>query len=289
MFSVQGLASILGISFASGINLYAALLVVGLGERFGWFRDLPPSLHGLSHPAVLAVAGVMYLLEFFADKIPFITPIWDAIHTFIRPLGAALLAMHAAAGLSPSMQMVAALAGGSIALGTHSSKMGFRLLAHATPEPVTHSAISVAEDVGVVGLLALVYSHPWIALAVLAVLLAAMALLAPLLLRVARFLIAGVVGRLRSWFGAEQDTTRGVECYARRLRGAPRLKPGVLSEGRFSFRTIFGAKQVDAGGDLRLVRGVVFDILDGERGSFYVTKDWSRGLRPTGPLRPTAC
>jgi hypothetical protein len=291
MSSIQGLASLLGLSFVSGINLYAAVLVVGLGERFAWFHDLPPSLHGLAHPAVIVAAGVMYLLEFFADKIPFVTPIWDAIHTFIRPLGAALLAMHSVSNLSPAMQAVAALAGGSIALGTHSSKMGFRLLAHATPEPVTHSAISVAEDIGVVGLLALVYTHPWVALGVLAALLVLMAMLAPLLLRTARFLVAGIAGRLRSRLGSAAPPCAAIECYARRLKGVPRLKRGLLAQapaGRtFSFRTLFGEKRVEAPGELSLVRGVVFDVLAGDRASFYVTKDWSKRFRAEAVSTPS--
>src|SRR5438445_673543 len=87
------LGVILGLAFVSGINLYLGILVTGLAQRFGLVTDLPPELQILSHTWVLAAAGVFYTLEFFADKIPFITPVWDFVHTFIRPVGGALLAL----------------------------------------------------------------------------------------------------------------------------------------------------------------------------------------------------
>ena len=121
MNSIQTLSSILGLSLASGVNLYAAVLVVGLGERYGWIGGLPGELHLLANPIILIVAGVMYILEFFADKIPFVSVAWDTIHTVIRPLGGAALALASAANMSPLAQAVAFLAGGSIALGSHST------------------------------------------------------------------------------------------------------------------------------------------------------------------------
>jgi hypothetical protein len=153
------LSSILGLGFASGVNLYAAILVVGIGERMGWLSGLPGELSVLANPIVLAVAGFLYFLEFFADKIPFVSVAWDSIHTVIRPLGGAALALASASKLSPEMQALALLAGGSLALGSHSTKMGYRLLVHASPEPVTDSIFSVAEDFGVVGLVLLTYKH----------------------------------------------------------------------------------------------------------------------------------
>jgi hypothetical protein len=191
---IQTVTSVLGLAIASGVNLYAAVLVIGLGLRFDWIKGLPSEMDVLANPLVLVAAGAMYLVEFVADKIPFITPVWDAIHTLIRPLGAAALALGATADLSPAVQTLAGLAGGSVALGAHSSKMGVRLLAHATPEPATHSAISLLEDVGVVGLLILMYTHPWIAAGVVAALLIAMVLLARVLFRA----FGSLWGRLRA-------------------------------------------------------------------------------------------
>ncbi|MCG8652573.1 MAG: DUF4126 domain-containing protein, partial [Pirellulales bacterium] len=157
----EALVSALGLSFVSGINLYATVLVVGLAHRYGLFETLPAGLEVLSNPWVLGLAGVLYSLEFFADKVPFVATIWDGFHTFIRPMGAALIALGAAEQFGPLGQVAAMLVGGSVALGTHSTKAGFRMLANTAPEPTTHSVISVAEDVGVVGLTALVFAYPW--------------------------------------------------------------------------------------------------------------------------------
>ncbi len=168
MGTVATLSGILGLAVAAGVNLYLAVLTIGLSLRFGWLSGVPESLGILAHPVVLTAAGVLYVADFIADKIPFVTPVWDTVHTVIRPAGAAFLAMGAAAKLDPMMQALAVLAAGSIAFGTHSTKMGVRLTAHAVPEPVTHSVISIAEDVGVVALLALAYTHPWIAIPVIA-------------------------------------------------------------------------------------------------------------------------
>ncbi|MFN0167957.1 MAG: DUF4126 domain-containing protein [Bryobacteraceae bacterium] len=168
MGTAATLSAILGLAVAAGVNLYLAVLTIGLSLRLGWLSGVPGDLEILAHPVVLIAAGVLYVADFIADKVPFFTPIWDTIHTVIRPVGAAFLAMSAAARLDPVMQTVAVLAAGSIALGTHSTKMAVRLSAHAVPEPVTHSVISIAEDVGVVALLALAYTHPWVAIPVIA-------------------------------------------------------------------------------------------------------------------------
>ena len=159
---------------------------------------MPPDLQVLAHPVVLIAAGATYAVEFIADKAPFITPVWDVIHTVIRPLGASLLALGAAGNLDPKMQVLAVLAGGSIALGTHSTKMGVRLAAHAIPEPVTHSLISLAEDVGVVGLLILAWQHPLIAIPVLLGLLALCTWMLMVVSRGLRSLLRSVFGRLRA-------------------------------------------------------------------------------------------
>lgn len=164
------LSGILGLAIAGGVNIYLAVLTLGAGIRWGWFQSLPGELEILAHPIVLGVAAVFYAADFIADKVPFVTPLWDSVHTVVRPVGVALLAFGAAAKLDPLVQALAVLAAGSVALGTHSTKMGVRLAAHAAPEPVTHSALSVAEDLGVIGLLVLAFTYPWIAIPVLAVL-----------------------------------------------------------------------------------------------------------------------
>jgi hypothetical protein len=194
MNSAGIVASVLGLAVAAGLNLYAAVLTVGLGIRFGWLSGLPNELNILANTWVLGLAAAFYVAEFIADKVPFVTPVWDAIHTFIRPLGGALLAVGAAGEMDPAVKVAAGLVGGTLALGTHSTKMGVRLAAHAVPEPMTHSAISVAEDFSVVGLLLLAYTYPWVAMALVVILVVAMIILLPLLFRAVKALAARLFG-----------------------------------------------------------------------------------------------
>lgn len=303
MSAIQTLSSILGLSVASGVNLYAAVLMVGLGLRFGWISGLPAELHALTNPIVLIIAGVMYFLEFFADKIPFVSVVWDTIHTVIRPLGGAALALASASNMNPTMQVIAFLAGGSIALGTHSTKMGYRLLAHATPEPVSNSIFSLAEDFGVVGLVLLVYKHPWIALGIVIAALIAMALVAPLLFRTIGFLFSGLAGRLKSLFGGavaatvlpvwlERELVRDGErhwdayrCFARCFPGVSKFKPGYLAMS--GSRMVFATKgymgpRIMPIDDVQTSRGLMFDIVTvrsgRNRGTIYFTKDSSQQI-----------
>jgi hypothetical protein len=197
---VPTLSGLLGLALASGVNLYATVLTLGLGIRFGWISGLPPELSVLGHPAILAISGFLYAAEFVADKLPFFTPFWDAVHTFIRPLGAAILAAQAGSKLDPVVRIAAVLMSGSVALATHSTKMGTRLAAHAVPDPFTHSAISVGEDVGVVALLMLAWSHPLIALPVSISLLLVIAYILWMLYRTMK----GIPGWLRHRFTSQQ-------------------------------------------------------------------------------------
>ena len=271
------LSNVLGLAIGAGLNLYAAVLVTGLGIRYGWLHDMPGELGLLAHPVVLIAAGVMYAAEFVADKVPFFTPIWDGIHTFIRPVGGALLALSATADMDPLVKVLAVMGAGTLALGTHTSKMGFRLLAHTTPELVTHSVISVVEDFAVVGLLLLAYQYPWIALPVFGCVVVGIAVFLPLLFRIARFLLAGLIGRVMSWFAVE--ATRGpVRVFARKVKGAPRLASGVLQPetGVFTFSRWGRRREVVLGALAPGVEwGFVYNVARTADGSsFYLTKEW---------------
>jgi hypothetical protein len=189
------LAAVLG--FASGIRLYAVLLIVGLVGYAGWVA-LPAGLHVLSHPWVLGASALMFCIEFFADKVPAIDSLWDALHTFIRiPAGAALAASvfgfgTAAGPGSAAWATVMAIVGGSLAATSHFTKAGARAAVNTSPEPVSNIVASAAEDVLVGGLMALVLAWPLAALAVVIVLVALAAWLLP---RLARF-VAGMLRRL---------------------------------------------------------------------------------------------
>lgn len=178
------LAAVLG--FASGIRLYAVLLVVGLVGYAGWV-DLPPGLAILQHPWVLGAAGAMVLVEFVADKIPGVDTVWDTLQTFIRiPAGAALAAGVLGGLDGAAWTTVAAILGGSLAATSHFTKAGTRAAVNTSPEPFSNLGLSVAEDLSIMGLLWLVLTHPLIALAVVVVLVGLAAWLLP---RIFRFVI----------------------------------------------------------------------------------------------------
>ena len=158
----------LGLSWASGINLYAAILVMGVSHNAG-FVELPPGIDYLSNPLVLLVAGAMYVVEFFADKIPFVDTAWDAMHTFIRIPAAAFMAYGAAEAMGPEMQVVLALIGGGFGTLSHATKAGSRVVINASPEPFSNIGVSTLEDVAVFGGLWLAVAHPFVFLCLLGI------------------------------------------------------------------------------------------------------------------------
>jgi len=200
---------LLGASFASGINLYATVATLGLLHRFEVIA-LPPSLAVLSHPVVLGLAIALYLVEFVADKIPVVDHVWDAIHTFIRPPAAALLAYAAVAPavagagshVPDAWRIGAALLAGSIAFTAHSTKAATRGAVNASPEPFSTALVSFVEDLLAVGLSWLAAVHPAIAIGVVTLLLVASIALLWLFARFAR----GVWRRL---FGRGERPGRG--------------------------------------------------------------------------------
>lgn len=159
MNPLQTLSLTLGAGFSSGLNLYATVATLGLLQRFGVLH-LPAPLQVLSHPWVLGVALALYLIEFFADKIPYLDTIWDAIHTFIRPPAAALLAYAAAGGAAAEWRWGAALLAGGVALTSHGTKASARAAVNTSPEPFSNWALSFGEDLLAVWLTWLATAHP---------------------------------------------------------------------------------------------------------------------------------
>jgi hypothetical protein len=174
----------LGAGWASGLNTYAAVLVLGAAQRLG-FVTLPHDLQVLASPWVLGVAAILFALNFLADKIPYVDSLNDLLHTFVRVPAGALLAFGAADQLGPEVAVVAGLLGGTLAAGSHVAKTGSRALINASPEPFSNIAASFAVDGVVVGGLLLAIAHPITFLFLLALFVAALIWLLPKLVRLA--------------------------------------------------------------------------------------------------------
>jgi hypothetical protein len=194
--AVNAIALSMGAAWASGINLYAAVLMLGLLQSTGNI-ELPPELRFVADPLVLIAAGFMYCVEFFADKTPGLDSAWDAVHSFIRIPAGAVLAASALGDVGPAAELAAGLVGGGLAATSHFTKAGSRLLINTSPEPFTNWAASLAEDAAVFAGLWAALHHPWIFLALLVGFLAVAAWLLPRLWRGIRALGARVVRFLR--------------------------------------------------------------------------------------------
>lgn len=195
MDPISTLALTLGLGWASGLKLYAAVVTVGMLHHLG-FMTLPPSLELLASPLVIGVAGLLYLIEFFADKIPGVDSFWDALHTFIRiPVGA-ILAAQAVGDVHPALVLAAGLSGGSLAAASHLAKAGARLAINTSPEPFSNWAASLSEDILVIGGLWLVIQYPTVFLVLLALFVLLLIWLVPRLFRFLRLLFRRIAG----WF-----------------------------------------------------------------------------------------
>jgi hypothetical protein len=185
MNPIETLGLALGAGFSSGLNVYATVATLGLLQRFG-ILHLPPSLAVLSHTWVLAIAIALYLIEFLADKIPYFDTFWDAIHTFIRPPAAALLAFAASGGAPAEWRWGAALLAGGVALTSHSTKASARAAVNTSPEPFSNWVLSFGEDLLAVWLTWMATAHPVATVVIVGALIALSAFLLYHLFRFAR-------------------------------------------------------------------------------------------------------
>lgn len=200
MEEYQQLVSIIsltmGVAWASGINLYAAILVLGLGGSMGGI-DLPDSLAIVQDPAVMIAAVLMYGVEFFADKVPGVDTGWDTLHTFIRIPAGALLAASSVGDVSPALQLAAGIVGGSVTSVTHAAKASSRVMINTSPEPVTNWLASIGEDVAVVGGLWIALNHPLVFLGLFTLFILLLIWLLPKLWRG----VSRIFRKLGSWLG----------------------------------------------------------------------------------------
>ena len=244
----------LGLACLAGLNLYLTVFVTGLAIHQHWIVLSPAyqSLAVLGEPVVLWISGTLYLLEFFADKIPWVDSAWDTVHTIIRPIGGALLAIRVLGQTSPAFDVIIALLAGSASLATHSAKASTRLVANASPEPFSNIGLSLAEDAAVVGGLALIHYNPLWALGICIFLLAIILYFAPRIFRAVKLklwliwkklngpaeneatpsLPTSLSSRAAASFAREnllgETIAWAVPCIGKRIRGLPANSSGTL-------------------------------------------------------------
>jgi hypothetical protein len=244
----------LGLACLAGVNLYLTVFITGLAIHQHWIILSPAyqSLAVLGHPLILWISGMLYVLEFFADKIPWVDSAWDTVHTIIRPIGGALLAIRVLGQTSPTFDIIVALAAGGASLVTHSAKASTRLVANTSPEPFSNIVLSLVEDAAVVGGLALIHYNPLWALGVFVLLLSIILYFAPRIFRAVKIklwliwkklngpaesdvtttLPAALSSRAASAFAREnllgETVAWAVPCVSKRLRGMPPNASGTL-------------------------------------------------------------
>jgi len=193
---ISVIALTMGVGWASGINLYAAVLVLGLAGSTGNI-DLPAELSVVESPMVIMAAGIMYFVEFFADKVPGVDTGWDTLHTFIRIPAGALLAAGAVGDVTPALELSAGLLGGTMAGASHLTKFSTRALINTSPEPFTNWGASITEDLMVLGGLWAMFNHPWLFVAAMVLFIILVIWLLPKLWR----LLKAIFSRLGQWLG----------------------------------------------------------------------------------------
>ena len=191
MFSFITLVQGIGLAYAAGLNLYAAVAVTGLGVRFGWVSNVPTTIEAFGDWAVIGIALTLYLIEFTATLIPGVASAWETLHSLIRPPAAAVLAAATAWHADPIIVLVAALLGGGIAITTHTTKLGLRYAIDASPEPVTNGIANITE-LGLVSAVAIsIWHHPLITLVVSLVVLGCLVMMVRLIWRALRQVFSG--------------------------------------------------------------------------------------------------
>jgi hypothetical protein len=191
MGSVTTVAQSLGVAYAAGINLPATVAVLGIADRAGWIEPLPGVLHSVSSVWVIALASVLYAMEFLVTLIPGVASIWETMQSVIRPPAAAVLAVATTYDLSPPMVVAAGLIGGGLALTTHGTKLGLRYAVDSSPEPVTNGIANAAELATIASIAVFIWNHPFITLSAAILLLILLILVVRRILKTLRGLFRG--------------------------------------------------------------------------------------------------
>lgn len=198
---VSIIAATMGVAWASGINLYAAMVMLGWMGSSGQI-DLPPGLEILENPGVMLAAAAMYCVEFVADKVPGVDTGWDALHSFIRIPAGAMLAAGAISPLGPEAEMMGLILGGTLTAGSHFTKAGSRVMINTSPEPFSNWTASIGEDLLVIGGLWTALNHPVLFIILLVAFVALVIWLAPKIWRG----VKRVGAKIRGWFGGRPAT-----------------------------------------------------------------------------------
>jgi hypothetical protein len=212
MGTLEALSLAMGAAWTSGINLYATVAALGIAGQLQLIQ-LPPDLQVLAHPFVITVACIMYVIEFFADKVPYVDSGWDVLHTFIRIPAGAVLAARSLGDMNPALELAALLAGGTVALAAHGTKASARLAINTSPEPFSNWTASVVEDVTVLGSIWMIFNHPILMLIIVFTFLAFVVWLAPKLFRLAK-----------RGFHALRNRMRGVKADPSASSSSPQLE-----------------------------------------------------------------
>lgn len=191
--TISQISTALGVSWASGINLYATILVMGVMHNME-MTTLPEGIAYVAHPMVMFAAAAMFMAEFVADKTPGVDTAWDGLHTFIRIPAAVAMAYGAADGMGPVIELSSALVGGGLAATTHAAKSGSRVIINTSPEPFTNWIASFTEDIVVIGGVWTALTHPYIFLCLLGLFVLLMIWLLPKIWRGVKKIFGFIVG-----------------------------------------------------------------------------------------------
>ncbi len=254
METLQLLGLALGFATLAGINLYLTVFVTGLAIRMEWIllSSQYQALDILAHPAIITVAGVLYFIEFFADKVPWVDSVWDSIHTVLRPIGGTLLAIQVLGDSNAVYEVIVAILAGGLALTTHSIKAGSRVLVNSSPEPFSNIGLSLGEDAVVLGGLWLLWYNPLLAMAVFLLAMGLALWFAPKVARAVRVKL-WLAWRKLTWPGGpargaeendpiphdsdsllhrltlrDENVAWSAKCVVGRLKGAPNMVTGWL-------------------------------------------------------------
>ena len=208
MDAIAHLGSILGLSFISGINLYATVAMTGLCVRTGLITGLPPEFQVFANEAVIFVALLLYAVEFFMDKIQGLDTLWDSLHTLIRPLGGAFIALTQIGEASAAVEVIVFLVGASMASAAHATKTGTRLVVNTSPEPVSNVLVSVGEDIFVVGFSYLALAYPKLTFFLTIVFVILIIIFLPILIRAFRMFLGSLFFRIKAFFIHDMTKSR---------------------------------------------------------------------------------